>query len=141
MQNYQLTKEFGITLVSLIITIIVLIILAAISINAVFKSQFIDLALQSTLNYAEAQTDEQKKMEALDTYMQSAIKDIDAKNLTPSVIDKINDIGKYIDYIPTFGAYTTKSQYTGSADINPLHVDYSIFYNIVQNFSTDTNLK
>jgi len=141
MQNYQLTKEFGITLVSLIITIIVLIILAAISINAVFKSQFIDLALQSTLNYAEAQTDEQKKMEALDTYMQSAIKDIDAKNLTPSVIDKITDIGKYIDYIPTFGAYTTKSQYTGSADINPLHVDYSIFYNIVQNFSTDTNLK
>ncbi|MCI8519320.1 MAG: hypothetical protein HFJ51_04455, partial [Clostridia bacterium] len=82
MQNRQLTKECGITLVALIITIIVLIILAAVSINAVFKSQFIDLALQGTINYAEAQTNEQKKMEALDSYMQGAIKDIDGKNPT-----------------------------------------------------------
>ena len=56
-------NENGITLVALIITIIVLIILAAVSINAILSSNFINLATQGTINYAEAQVDEEKKLD------------------------------------------------------------------------------
>ncbi|MCI8519082.1 MAG: hypothetical protein HFJ51_03060 [Clostridia bacterium] len=68
MSKHFFKRENAITLVALIITIIVLIILAAVSINTVFKAQFINLATQGTINYAEAQTNEQKQMEQTHMY-------------------------------------------------------------------------
>ena len=47
-------EQKGITLVALIITIIVLIILATVSIKAVLDMNFIDIASNATINYAEA---------------------------------------------------------------------------------------
>ena len=137
MSKHFFLRENAITLVALIITIIVLIILAAVSINTVFKAQFINLATQGTINYAEAQTNEQKQMEHLDAYVQSAIKDIDKNNPAPPIIDKITDIGKYIDYLPANSSYVAEAQYTGTAELEDIYVEA----NKPQNFSTDANIK
>ena len=53
-KKQDLKKEKGITLVALIITIIILIILAAVSIKAVLDMNFVDIASNATINYAEA---------------------------------------------------------------------------------------
>ena len=53
-ENQRLKQDSGITLVALIITIIVLIILAAVSIKAVLDMNFVDIASNATINYAEA---------------------------------------------------------------------------------------
>ena len=50
--------EKGITLVALIITIIILIILAAVTIKSFWDSHFIDLAMQGAVNYTKAQGEE-----------------------------------------------------------------------------------
>jgi len=55
----QMNKERGITLIALIITIIILVILAAISLKIVFKDGIIDIATEGAINYAT----EQKKEE------------------------------------------------------------------------------
>lgn len=64
-------KEHGITLVALIITIIVLIILAAVSIKAVFDMNFVNLASNAVLNYTEAQAKEKEDMNDIDSFLQS----------------------------------------------------------------------
>ena len=71
----------GITLIALIITIIVLLIIATISINTIFNNNFINLAIQGTVNYTEAQTDEQMKMEKLAVYLEEAINRIEGENV------------------------------------------------------------
>jgi len=75
--NYKVTKEQGITLVALIITIIILIILATVSIKAVLDMNFVDLASNAVLNYAEAQAEEDKSMNDIDSFLQSTIKKIE----------------------------------------------------------------
>ena len=56
-------EQKGITLVALIITIIVLIILATVSIKAVLDMNFIDIASNATINYAEARSRRRKTNE------------------------------------------------------------------------------
>ena len=51
-------KEGGITLIALIITIIVLVILAAVTLNSIFGSNIIGLATNGAINYAEEQQKE-----------------------------------------------------------------------------------
>ena len=70
-------KERGITLVALIITTIVLVILSAISIKAIFEINFIDVAINSTINYAGAQTKEQNEFDALDENLAGVINKVD----------------------------------------------------------------
>lgn len=48
-------KNQGITLVALIITIVVLIILVSVVLKSVFKNRMIDIAIEGTENYADAQ--------------------------------------------------------------------------------------
>ena len=55
----KVTKEKGITLVALIITIIILIILAAVTIFAFRDSKLIEVAINGTVNYANAQVEEE----------------------------------------------------------------------------------
>lgn len=57
------SKEEGITLVALIISIIILIILSAVTIKAFWDSHFIDIAMEGTVNYAKAQGDEVNMMQ------------------------------------------------------------------------------
>ena len=74
-------REQGITLVALIITIIVLIILAAVSIIAVSKTKFIEVALNSSINYAKKQNNEMNEMDYVD-------------DLVGETVDRINNNGK-----------------------------------------------
>ena len=143
MQNKTLKNENGITLVALIITIIILIILASVSINAVLNSNFINLAIQGTINYAEAQTNEQGEMENLDYHLQEVISKIEENNFPSSsgnatnppiatpdnsiTIDPIKDIGKYVNYVPNEGTYNSLSTYAG--------------YSSDQIFNTETEMK
>ena len=54
----QMKQEGGITLIALIITIIVLVILAAVTLNSIFGSNIIGLATNGAINYAEEQQKE-----------------------------------------------------------------------------------
>lgn len=77
MQEKQFIREQGITLVALIITIIILIILAAVTINAVFKSNFIQIATDGTENYSKAQVNEKNKTDQLAEYLQESAEKIE----------------------------------------------------------------
>ena len=70
-------KERGITLVALVITIIILVILAAVTIRAVFKNRIIDIAIEGVENYAEGQYKEIDELEEISNKIDEAIKDID----------------------------------------------------------------
>lgn len=72
-------KEGGITLIALIITIIVLVILAAVSISAVYNSNIIGYAINGALNYAEETNRENEILGQTESIIQSAV-------------NKINDI-------------------------------------------------
>ena len=61
----MLRQERGITLVALIITIIVLIILAAVTIISFQESNLVNTAVNGTINYANAQSYEGSLMEDL----------------------------------------------------------------------------
>lgn len=67
------TKEQGITLLALIITIIVLVILAAVTINAAFSNRIIDTAVNGALNYADAQNKEKVTFDELDGSIQNIV--------------------------------------------------------------------
>ena len=54
----SIKQERGITLIALIITIIVLVILAAVTLNSIFGSNIIGLATNGAINYAEEQQKE-----------------------------------------------------------------------------------
>ena len=54
----SIKQEGGITLIALIITIIVLVILAAVTLNSIFGSNIIGLATNGAINYAEEQQKE-----------------------------------------------------------------------------------
>ena len=54
----QMKQEGGITLIALIITIIVLVILAAVTLNSIFGSNIVGIATNGALNYAEEQQKE-----------------------------------------------------------------------------------
>lgn len=69
----MLKKERGITLVALVITIIILLILAGVSLSLVFSSDngLLTKASEGRVNYTNAQIEEQKVFEDLEAYMES----------------------------------------------------------------------
>ena len=79
----KLNKENGITLVALIITIIILVILAAVTIKEVFGNGFLDLAAKGAENYAIAQTEEENMMNELENFIKDKVADIEGENKAP----------------------------------------------------------
>ena len=67
------TEEKGITLVALIITIIVLVILAAVSIRGFWESHFINVAINGSINYANAQVNEVGVSNELSNRLEEAV--------------------------------------------------------------------
>lgn len=63
----------GITLVALVITIIVLLILAMVSISLVLQSNIIDHANNSVHVYNAAQTNEQQQLNAAENWMDNLV--------------------------------------------------------------------
>lgn len=70
--------ERGITLVALMITIIVLILLAVITVSSLMKYRFVEIATNGMVNYAKIQAFEQGEMDNVD-------------NRVVNTVDKISD--------------------------------------------------
>ena len=66
-------RNQGITLVALIITIIILIILSAVTINAVFDLNILDVAQRGAEEYAEGQYKEKEEFEKLNEMLKKGI--------------------------------------------------------------------
>ena len=68
--------EKGITLVALIITIIVLVILAAVSIAAVYQSRIVNYAINGTMNYATEGIKENQVIQGTESLLDSAVSEL-----------------------------------------------------------------
>ena len=148
----------GITLIALIITIIVLVILAAVSISAVYNSNIIGFATNGAINYAEESKRENESLDHTASILESAIsnigsmnggtsgsteeggdeeepetpdtnKPIDFGNLTDEEKELL--IGQYVDYTPVSGTFSDHVGETYSGDTSGTN----------QPISTDTSLK
>ncbi len=69
----MLKTENGITLVALIITIIVLVILAAVSIAAVYQSKIVNYAINGSYNYATEALKENNIINGTESLLDSAV--------------------------------------------------------------------
>ena len=69
-------KENGITLIALIITIIILVILAAVSIRAAYESGIINYAVNGTSEYANQSTEESKALVNAQSQMESVLREL-----------------------------------------------------------------
>lgn len=86
-------KERGITLIALIITVIVLVILSAVGISAVYKSKIVEYATEGATEYAKESLKENRIMEG-------------TEGLLDSTVQKIGDI--LSGNIPEAGTQVTK---------------------------------
>ncbi len=75
----------GITLVALIITIIILVILAAVTIRSVMGFGLIDLATRAAENYAFAQGSEKSEIKKTEDLIEDARKKIEKELLAPGI--------------------------------------------------------
>ncbi|MCI8621629.1 MAG: hypothetical protein HFJ50_08120 [Clostridia bacterium] len=73
----MLREERGITLVALMITIIVLIILAAVTIMSLTESNIINTAVNGTLNYANSQSWEINELAKTDDMLNKKVQKIE----------------------------------------------------------------
>ena len=119
MKNFRKAQR-GITLIALVITIVILIILATISINFVFNGGLIDRAEQARDYYQndEAYTDE--SITNLTGYIDGLINGVEgggtsgAKTLVQAFNDGKINVGDYVNYqAPTTGSYTADATDTG----------------------------
>ena len=79
----MLRGENGITLVALIITVIVLIILAAVTIVSFRESNLINTAVEGTTNYANAQKYEVNLMDDIYNLVSNTMSNIQSIQSTP----------------------------------------------------------
>ena len=73
----KLRKERGITLIALIITIIILVILAAVSIRAAYNSGIIDYSINGTKKYQEEEKKEESVLSETEVKLKSLINRIE----------------------------------------------------------------
>ena len=72
----KIKNKKGITLVALIITVVVIVILSAITINIIFKNNFIEIATKGIENYAEGQVEEERMMNNLSEFLEEIVGNI-----------------------------------------------------------------
>ncbi len=119
--------ERGITLLALIITVVILIILAAVTINITLNSGLINQAKQAGEDTMQAAKDEQQMLEDAASYINGILADTNkAKTLVQAFKDGEIEVGDYVDYTPdphdpvTVGTdktgYTDSNGYLGTTD-------------------------
>ena len=69
----MIKKENAITLIALIITIIILVVLAAVSIRAVYNMGIVNHAINGTQEYAKASKAENKVMQDTEGFLEDAV--------------------------------------------------------------------
>lgn len=80
----MLKEEKGITLVALIVTIIVLVILAAVSIAAVYNTRIINYATNGAKDYSEEAIRENKILKSTESLLDSAVSEISSILSSPA---------------------------------------------------------
>ena len=75
-------KESGITLIALIITVIILVILAAVSIRAVTNMKIVDYAVNGAENYAKAGKAENKTLDETVSFIDQAVERVNKASET-----------------------------------------------------------
>lgn len=121
--NEDLQSQSGITLVALIITIIVLVILTAVSISAVYNSRIVAHSINGSYEYATGSIVENNIMLGTQRLIDSTVDRIVSVLLgngdipkddkpTTEIVGKTPEelssmIGKYVNYEPTGTTYTT----------------------------------
>lgn len=70
---YLNNNDSGITLIALIITVIILVILAAVSIHSAFQTKLIDYTIKGTQNYVEAAKQENKMYDEIINKIEASI--------------------------------------------------------------------
>ena len=97
----KLAVERGITLLALIITVVILIILAAVAINITLNSGLINQAKQAGEDTMQAAKDEQQMLEDAASYINGILADTNkAKTLVQAFKDGEIQVGDYVDYTP-----------------------------------------
>ena len=107
-------QEKGITLIALVITIIILLILAVVSIRLVVNNGILGKAEYATQKYTEEEAAEQEKLLKAEYEMAKY-----EGNFTGTYTDYVLDkkfpglkVGDYVNYDPTEGATETQMTYT-----------------------------
>ena len=85
LNKQNLTQEKGITLIALIITIIILVILAAVSIRAVYNMSIVDYAVNGTQNYAKEAVKENKMLDSTTALIEDTLAKLNGENKGTSV--------------------------------------------------------
>lgn len=105
-------NERGITLVALIITIIILIILAAVTINALTHDGLAEMAIKGAQDYDKAQQNEMNMLNDIDAMVKETLKNIEDGTTKPKPEEPTppqtiedpeeiaNNIGNAVDYMP-----------------------------------------
>lgn len=89
-ENEVIRKESGITLVALIVTIVVLIILAAVSITGVLQMKIVEITINGTEKYSKEQIKEEKDMQDISNILEDALGKAEVTEL-------VYEIGKEIE--------------------------------------------
>ena len=90
-------KENGITIMALVITIIILVILAAITISAAYKTGIIQFGVDGAKRYATAAVEENKIMNETTKYIESVVSEIREK-YKPEETKPVSEL-KFKDYV------------------------------------------
>ena len=99
MKKDSLKNEKGITLIALIITIIILVILAAISLRAAFETGIIDFSVKGAENYVKKAEEENKIISETESFIESIINDSgDGITLLAALKNGTITVGDYINY-------------------------------------------
>ena len=127
LQKQKIAAERGITLLALIITVVILIILAAVTINITLNSGLINQAKQAGEDTMQAAKDEQQMLDDAASYINEILADTNkAKTLVQAFKDGEIQVGDYVDYEPdphdpvTVGTdktgYTDEEGFLGTTD-------------------------
>ena len=101
LQKQKLATERGITLLALIITVVILIILSAVTINITLNNGLINQAKQAGEDTMQAAKDEQQMLEDAASYINGILADTNkAKTLVQAFKDGEIQVGDYVDYTP-----------------------------------------
>ena len=128
--NQRTKKEEGITLVALIVTIVVMVILSAVTIAIVYNSKIVEYSINGTQDYAKEGINENKVLAGTENLIESAVDNL--KNIGDGIISSTEPIppkptgltkeelattemiGKYVDYRPQGIDYLVEAQYSGT---------------------------
>ena len=100
----MLKRKSGITLVALIITIIILLILAGVSLSFVFNGGILDKSQQTVNEYQNASQKEQDLLDQIDKYIENELGEMNTDDNVEQIEGNITDLvkpGDYVEYNPT----------------------------------------